>query len=157
MQDSCAPSSAAPHPPVADRRGRRSTAALVVAFCAGVLLLAAWMEPSSRGLGTHLQLGLAPCGWVAYGGIPCPSCGMTTAFAHATDGNLLGALRAQPAGALLAFLTACALVVAGWQLVTGDRMLGFWTDRLGSRFFMVVAAVVVLAWVYKILVFKDVL
>ena len=93
MQDSCAPSSAAPHPPVADRRGRRSTAALVVAFCAGVLLLAAWMEPSSRGLGTHLQLGLAPCGWVAYGGIPCPSCGMTTAFAHATDGNLLGALR----------------------------------------------------------------
>ena len=88
--------------------------------------------------------------------IPCPSCGMTTSFAHAADGNILGALQAQPAGAVLAFLTACTLVIATWQLVTGERLLGFCTDRIGARFFMCFGALVLLAWIYKILVFRGV-
>ena len=138
------------------RLKRRMWGGLVMLGCGTLLLLAAWMNPSAEGLGTHQQLGLAPCGWIVYGGIPCPSCGMTTSFAHATDGNLLGALQAQPAGAFLAFLTACALVIAGWQLVSGERLLGFCTDRLGARFFLFFGVLVVLAWVYKILAFRGV-
>ena len=138
------------------RLKRRVVAGSVFLVCGTLLLLAAWMTPSTEGLGTHQQLGLAPCGWIVYGGIPCPSCGMTTSFAHAADGNFLGSLQAQPAGAVLAFLTACALVIAGWQLVSGERLLGFCTDRLGARFFLFFGVLVVVAWIYKILVFRGV-
>lgn len=157
MTSSCTDSISTAASPATLRVKRRFVAAVVALACASLLGLAAWMEPAAQGLGTHLQLGLAPCGWVVYGGIPCPSCGMTTSFAHATDGNFLGALRAQPAGAVLAFITACALVASGWQLLSGDRVLGFWTDRIGARFFLAFGALVVLAWVYKILVFRGVL
>jgi len=136
---------------------RRRLVALTVAFATGaVLLLAAWMQPASGGHGTHTQLGLPPCGWVVGMGIPCPSCGMTTSFAHAADGDLLGALRAQPAGALLALGTGFIFIVAVWQLCTGAAIGGFWLDRMDKRFFLLGGTIIVLAWLYKILVFKGV-
>lgn len=156
MSTSCTEPIPVPVSPGALRFKRRLLAAIVALACGTLLLLAAWMRPSTAGLGTHQQLGLAPCGWIVYGGIPCPSCGMTTSFAHAADGNFLGALKAQPAGAVLAFLTACTLVIATWQVVTGERLLGFCTDRIGARVFMCFGALVLLAWIYKILVFRGV-
>ena len=81
-------------------------AAAVALAAAGPLVLAAWLEPAAAGLGTHEQLGLPACGWVAAAGIPCPSCGMTTAFAHAARGDLLGSFLVQPAGAILALAAA---------------------------------------------------
>jgi hypothetical protein len=81
---------------------------------------------------------------------------MTTSFAHATDGNLLGALQAQPAGALLALGTAFIFVIAVWQVVSGSAIGGFWISRMDKRFYLAGGAVIVLAWIYKILVFKGV-
>ena len=139
-------------------RSRRRLVGGIVALAAGaVLVLAAWFQPSSDGHGTHTQLGLPPCGWVVGLGIPCPSCGMTTSFAHAADGNALGAFKAQPAGALLALGTAFVFVVAVWQLVSGSAIGSFWLTRMDKRFFLVGGLVVLLAWIYKILVFKGVL
>src|SRR5690606_33691507 len=66
--------------------GARIVACGVGAGCLGVLGLAPWLTPAAAGHGTHGQLGLPPCGWVLAMGRPCPSCGMTTAFAHAADG-----------------------------------------------------------------------
>ena len=82
---------------------------------------------------------------------------MTTSFAHAADGNALGAFKAQPAGALLALGTAFVFVVAVWQLVSGSAIGSFWLTRMDKRFFLVGGLVVLLAWIYKILVFKGVL
>ena len=48
---------------------------------AGVLGTARLLEPDPRGFGTHTQLGLAPCAFARITGRPCPTCGMTTAFA----------------------------------------------------------------------------
>ncbi len=138
-------------------RARRRVVALVLMCGTGVLLvLAAWFEPSTDGHGTHTQLGLPPCGWVVGLGIPCPSCGMTTSFAHAADGNLLGSLQAQPAGALLAVGTAMVFVLSAWVLVSGSAIGGFWLDRIDKRFFIIGGAIILAAWIYKILVFKGV-
>jgi hypothetical protein len=89
-----------------------------------LLAMAAWLSPSPEGMGTHQQLGLPPCTFVAWLGIRCPSCGMTTSWSHMLRGNVLGAMRANAGGALLA-ITAAAC--GPWLL--GSGLLGRW---LGS-------------------------
>jgi len=139
-------------------RTRRRWLALVIAVATGALLLvAAWLVPSTDGHGTHTQLGLPQCGWVVGMGIPCPSCGMTTSFAHAANGNLLGSIRAQPAGSVLALGTAMVFVLSVWVLATGSAIGSFWFDRIDKWFFIFGGILVLGAWVYKILVFKGVL
>ena len=97
------------------------------------------------------------CSFKFFTGHPCPSCGMTTSFAHAANGNLLGSVRAQPAGAVLALGTAMVFVLSIWVLATGSAIGAFWFDRIGRRFFIFGGILIVGAWVYKILVFKGVL
>jgi hypothetical protein len=139
-------------------RTRRRWLAVVIAVGTGSLLLvAAWLVPSTNGHGTHTQLGLPQCGWVVGMGIPCPSCGMTTSFAHAANGNLLGSFRAQPAGAVLAMGTAMVFVLSVWVLATGSAIGAFWFDRIDRKFFILGGILILGAWVYKILVFKGVL
>lgn len=75
----------------------------------GVLGLAARLVPSAQGLGTHVQLGLAPCAMWAATGLPCPACGLTTSFAHMAHLQPLLALRAHPVGAL-GYLAVCVAV-----------------------------------------------
>lgn len=87
--------------------------------CMGLLLVAAWLPPASAGFGTHQQLGLAPCGFKAATGLPCATCGMTTAFSHMTHAQPLASFYVQPAGAVLAIFTALIAVVTGFALVTG--------------------------------------
>lgn len=72
------------------------------ALCWGVgalvFALSFWLAPDPAGVGTHTQLGLPTCGVYELFHKPCPSCGMTTAFALAARGRLGEALRVQPAG-----------------------------------------------------------
>jgi hypothetical protein len=49
-----------------------------------------------------MQLGLGACSFRLMTGKPCPSCGMTTAFAWAARGRFGNAWRANPAGSLIA-------------------------------------------------------
>ena len=104
-----------------DRLGRRPRA-VVASFAAaivGVLVTARCLSPDPRGFGTHTQLGLGDCSFLALMKKPCPSCGMTTAFAWSMRGRSEMAWRANPAGSVLA--PACVLIVP-WLLavaVTG--------------------------------------
>jgi hypothetical protein len=70
--------------------------------------LAVSVEPDPRGFGTHQKLwpGLRPCTFMVLFDIPCPSCGMTTCFAHFVRGQWVSAARANPAGVLLALVCA---------------------------------------------------
>jgi hypothetical protein len=94
-------------------------AALALAALAGRL------TPDARGYGTHQQLGLPPCGVLARWDVPCPSCGMTTAWAHAARGEWLRAWAVHPGGALAWTLAAPA---AAWALASAA--VGSW---LGAR------------------------
>lgn len=74
------------------------------------------LEPSPLGMGTHQQLGLPPCTFRLVVGKRCPSCGMTTSWAHVVRGQVVSALRASVSGTLLAALGAgvcvCSLLSA---------------------------------------------
>jgi hypothetical protein len=113
-----APLPLSPRPPRSPWYHRAVAAALLLPSLS-LLLVAASLEPNVAGIGTHTQLGLTPCGFQAATGLPCATCGMTTAFALAADGRLLASWSNQPAGAVLALLTAMAAVTAGWALVRG--------------------------------------
>ncbi len=130
----------------------------VVAICsAGILALAAYLQPSDTGLGTHAQLTRVQCGWIVLMDTPCPTCGMTTAFAHAADGHLLAALAAQPLGALLAVATAMALLIGVYVAATGSRVAAMFGRLWGPRAAWALGGLVVSAWTYKIIIYKGLL
>ena len=90
-----------------------------VVACLAALVVAARLKPDAGGMGTHTQLGLAPCQWLARTGIPCPSCGMTTSFAWFVRGNLAASVYVQPMGSVLAALAATCVWVGLYVAVTG--------------------------------------
>jgi hypothetical protein len=135
--------------------GRRLIAAGLAVCSAVVLGVAAWLPASPTGLGTHQALNLPPCGWIAIADLPCPTCGMTTAFAHAADGNLLASFHAQPLGFLLAIATALTFLASLHVCVTGSRLGSVFARLWGWWTGWFIAAMVLLAWGYKILSYKG--
>lgn len=91
------------------------------AVLVGLLATAACLTPARRGYGTHQRLGLPPCTIVAWYGVRCPSCGMTTSWAHMTRGHVVQAVQANAGGALLALAAA---LVGPWMLISG--LMGRW-------------------------------
>jgi hypothetical protein len=137
---------------------RRRLAAVIVALGSITLLLvAALLEPSPNGLGTHRQFHLPQCGWITLMDTPCPTCGWTTAVAHAADGDLLSSFLCQPTGCLLAVGTAMAGLVGAYVAVTGSAVGSMLRRLWGPYSGWLLAAVVVLSWIYKILSHKGVL
>ena len=87
--------------------------AAVASLGAAAILLAAWLVvPDARGLGTHEKLFLLPCVFHKLTGLPCPFCGMTTAFALMACGQLAPAFAAHVLGPL-AYLVTWAVLLAG--------------------------------------------
>lgn len=121
----------------------------------GLLGTAAWLEPDASGLGTHAQLGLPACGWIHAAGVPCPTCGMTTAFALAADGRLLAALACQPAGAVLALLTAAAGLLGAMVLFTGASLGPYARRFRSSSLWWGLGALILGGWLWKIAAFRS--
>lgn len=136
-------------------RIRRLIGAAVAVGAAGLLGVTALLEPSPTGLGTHSQLRLPACGWIATIGVPCPTCGMTTAFAHAADGNLLAAVGAQPMGAVLAVAVAVVLPIGAYVAVTGSPLANMFRRLWGRRAVWALAVGFGGAWIFKILSYKG--
>lgn len=86
-----------------------------------LLLTARRLSPDPRGYGTHEQLGLAACAFYSWTGLPCPSCGMTTAWAYAADGEWRHALAANAGGAILCGFVA---VTTAWSIASAA--IGRW-------------------------------
>ncbi|MCC7292860.1 MAG: DUF2752 domain-containing protein [Phycisphaerales bacterium] len=137
---------------------RPARARLIAAGVAGagvfVLTLAAWLTPDPSGMGTHRQLGLPPCNMVILTGHPCPSCGMTTAFAHAVRGRFLSALRTQPAGFLLALATMIASAAALSTLTTGKAWYVNPFVFTPARVAATAVTIVLASWAYKLVAWR---
>ncbi len=121
--------------PILDARlspRERFTSLVIGLVAAAPVVVAAFLRADPSGLGTHVQLGMPTCTWPTAMGITCPSCGMTTAFAHAAAGDLVASLRTQPMGFLLAVLATATAILGLLGAVTGSR-LGYWLCRSPGR------------------------
>jgi hypothetical protein len=93
-----------------------------------LLITAACLPPSPAGLGTHQQLGLPACSLRQLAGIRCPSCGMTTSWAHLTRGHVLQAFACNSGGTLLGIASA---IGGPWALLSGLR--GRWLGGMPNE------------------------
>jgi hypothetical protein len=117
-----------------------------------LLLVAAWLRASADGHGTHEQLGLAPCAWTLRWNFPCPTCGMTTAFAHAADGDLAAAAATQPFGAALAVFASVSFWGGLHAGLTGANPWRLVRPGHATRTSIIVVSLFLAAWVYKMIV-----
>ncbi len=113
---------------------------------AGAILMAAHLLlPDSSGYGTHEQMFLLPCifRWVT--GLPCPFCGMTTAFALLARGEWAAAFGIHVLGPVAYVFTWGVLLAGGVGLVRNRRALPQWL--FGQRGGRVILLIILLGWV----------
>jgi hypothetical protein len=111
-----------------------------------VFAVALWLKPYDEAgrplrMEAHRQLGLPPCSFYTWTGLPCPSCGMTTSVALLVRGDLGSSLRANAAGTLLA-LFVVALIP--WGLASAVRGKLLWVRSVERALTRVVAVFLVL-------------
>lgn len=129
----------------------RALAALVAGACLTVLVIGALLRPDAHGFGTHTQLGFQSCQFKARTGLPCPSCGFTTAFTCFAHGAFLSSFYVQPMGAVLALLTAATIWVGFYIAVTGRPVHRLFRMIPGRYYLMPLLVFALLAWGWKVL------
>lgn len=126
---------------------------VAVAVGSGAVLgLAALLEPSPAGHGTHTQLGLGSCSFLSATGVPCPMCGATTSFSLMAHLRPLDAVVNQPFATLLFLLTASVFAVALVEIVDPrDRWQRLYRWVGPREGFLALAFLVFmgLGWAYK--------
>ena len=142
-------------PPDQDRtnpRSERALTAVVLIIAIALLLVGCSLDPDPAGVGTHQQMNLPACGLLTGLGIPCATCGMTTAFSLAAHGRIVDALAIQPAGALLAIGSAAAAIACAYALLLGASLspMVVWLWRPGLIWCS--GGLVIVSWLYKIIV-----
>ncbi|MFZ4430466.1 MAG: DUF2752 domain-containing protein [Phycisphaerales bacterium] len=147
--DAISPRRSVPAPTLASPAGRL-VAGLVAAACLVLLGTAAGLTPAPAGHGTHLALGLPACGWVISYSRPCPTCGMTTAFALLANGRPLDAFLAQPFGSLLAMASSVTFWGSLHVAATGSMLGTLGAKVLQSRVIWWLVAAAGVSWLYKL-------
>ncbi len=137
--------------PLRRRAAGRFWAIVIAAVCFGVLGFAATLHPRAEGLGTHTQFGLPTCGFLMQTGYPCPTCGMTTAFAHLVRGHPLRSFLDQPTGFVLGVATAIVGVVALAAAVSGRAVWVNWYRVNPVRMVWGFLILFFASWAFKII------
>ena len=127
----------------------------VIIACLWLIKTAVSIVPDTRGYGTHEQLGLERCGYLKQHGHPCPSCGMTTSFAHTVRLQLWQGLKANPAGTLLCLLVMIMPGILLHSLLTDTPATRLLKHGPGRYWFVVTLIVVGLSWAYKLLSYQP--
>jgi hypothetical protein len=116
-----------------------------------LLVTASSLHPARAGFGTHEQLGLPPCVWMATFGKPCPTCGMTTSFTFAAHGWYWRSFVTQPFGAALVLATVTTFWIALHTATTGSRALTMTLRAVGAKGVWLGVIGLLAAWIYKLL------
>ena len=112
----------------ARQRGFLRLRGLAVTACCGAAIgLAAWLSPDAAGAGTHRQLGLPVCSFLAQTGYPCPTCGLTTSVSAMAHGRFVLAGGSHPFGVVLFTGLVVLAAAAVYETLTGRKAL----TRLG--------------------------
>ncbi|MBL9076883.1 MAG: DUF2752 domain-containing protein [Planctomycetes bacterium] len=133
----------------------RVAAAIAAASVGTVVVLLAGVRPDARGHGTHEQLGLEACGWPSAYGIPCPTCGVTTAACHLVHGHVVSAFVVQPFGAVLMLLALAVGAHAAWCLLRGRSFADLLVRLPVWRWLGGLFVLLLLSWGYRCLDFTP--
>ena len=120
------------------------------ALAVAAIVMLAGLRPDPSGMGTHEQLRLPACSFLARTGWPCPTCGLTTSLAAMAHGDAVAAFRAHPFGVAVFAALVAAVLVGGMALLTARPMLA----GLRPRLWWAAAAVggLLLGWAVKAVV-----
>ncbi len=122
----------------------------LISLACAALYVAPRLQPAPRGAGTHEQLGLPPCPFLHLTGIPCPSCGLTTSFAHAARLHFYDALITQPFGLIVFCLTVFIIPLSIYLIhrrIPWSKLI-YW-QKANPAFYTMIA-IYLLSWLYKI-------
>lgn len=119
-------------------------------MAAGFWAMLLCMYPSSKGYGTHVQLGMESCGFLARHHYPCPGCGVTTSLAAMARGRLFAAFRANIFGATVFIVIMVAGGFGLFQACSGKNVFG----RLKFRWWYigVILGLLLLSWAVKLVI-----
>jgi hypothetical protein len=106
------------------------------------------LSPDARGHGTHEQLGWSACGWPLHYGIPCPTCGCTTAACLLVHGRIVAAFVTQPFGAAFAAVGLLLGVHALLCLLRGRSFVDILVRARFWRWLVGAIALLLAAWAY---------
>ena len=117
----------------------------------GLFGLAGSLQPDTRGYGTHEQFGWSPCWFVEHWDMRCPSCGMTTSWAHLVRGNVWESLRSNSGGTALALLS----LWLSWSLLA-SAFRGRWIGQLPGRWtgvavVLIIGITICVDWIIRLL------
>ena len=115
-----------------------------------VVITAALLTPNPLGHGTHMQLGLPPCGFLVITGYPCPGCGLTTAFSNMAHFNIVAAAHANPFGIPLFLTTVCMIPIALAGVIRGAHVLDTLEIFQADKIAILLACTSVLTWTVRI-------
>jgi hypothetical protein len=128
---------------------------IALASVSGVVLtIARVLSPSPNGFGTHRQLGLPPCVFHQWTGLPCPTCGMTTSFAHTVRLQFYEAFLTQPFGMLACVLMTLLIPLSFVLMRRRVSWMKLLTARGSNAVMYVLLVLFVVAWIYKIWVMR---
>jgi len=132
---------------------------LIAATVAGCAIGCTWIlwtvTPDAKGYDTHTQLGLQPCSWPLTMGVPCPTCGATTAACYLVHGQPWSALVTQPFGAAVALAGLVAGVMAFYCLVRRRSFLDLWAHLPLARIVVYGVFLLTGSWIYKYMTFAP--
>ncbi len=133
--------------------GRRLRGAVLFVFVLAVLAVFGTLQPDSSGMGTHEQLSLPACSFLARTGWPCPTCGLTTSLAAMAHGDVALACRAHPFGVAVFLALLAAGLAGGMDLLTAGEIFNK-KDVLRPRAWWALAAGggLLLGWAVKLAV-----
>lgn len=133
----------------------RTVASLFAGATAAVAVALARVTPDPRGHGTHEQFGWPVCGWPAAYGMPCPTCGCTTAACLLVHGRIAAAFATQPFGAAVAALGLLLGVHAIVCLVRGRSFADLLVRWPFWRLLAYGFALLLLSWGYTCLTWSG--
>lgn len=108
------------------------------------------LSPDPRGFGTHIQLGLPPCAFQAWTGLPCPACGLTTCFAHMARGQLTAAAEANTFGVLLFAIVLALPPLAVWAVLRKRAFFETFARMQISRVCIGLASLALVHWLVRV-------
>lgn len=132
--------------------GSRWISMAVAVGLGAVFVVAALLEPSPAGHGTHTQLGLSSCTFLELTGQPCPMCGATTSWSLLAHFAPIRALVNQPFATLLFGLAVGTFGIATAEAVDPrDRWtrVSAWLEPREGPLAAAFLTLMGLGWLYK--------